>query len=44
MEGILVILLVIIGLGLFSLLAWRFGVDSRPGFEDQRSRVPDLSA
>lgn len=45
MNGMLLIfLLMAIGFGALSLLAWRFGVDSRPGFDDPRSPVPDLSA
>lgn len=43
MEGILIFVVVVGGLALLDIAAWKFGVDSRPGFEDPRAPAHDLS-
>ncbi len=44
MEGMLILLAIVTGLVAFDALALRFGVDSRPGFDDPASPTPGIEA
>lgn len=43
MEGLFVLGIVVAALGLFDMLALRFGVDSREGSTDPRRPIRDLA-
>jgi hypothetical protein len=35
MDGVILLAIIVAGLALFGVIAFKFGVDSRPGFEDR---------
>jgi hypothetical protein len=44
MSGLIILLVPVVALIVVDLLAARFGVDSRPEFDDPRQPVPGITA